>query len=221
MNDKLNPDTEPLSVDNLDPTTDKIQPSTPKSPGKIKHGPVSITLHSTHAFYLFNGRRGNPNQHAVIGLKAFSRALERISDRVHLDRIEDALLDAQERIEQLKLQIDKTFSRNHLQPAEKGVSRNPSVIEVKLHTRLAHRGAQLLSEYDQAITRCINLYKLGVHDRHQHATMVRSLSQIVRKAYTSPVFTQSAVIAAQASASEETDDSQPSSPIEAASPAQD
>lgn len=221
MNDNLNPDTEPQEADEPAPTTDNNQPSIPKSPGKIKHGPISLTLHSTHAFDLFNGRRGTSTQHAVIGLKSFSRALDRITDRAHHDRIEDELLDAQERIKQIKLQIDKAFDRNYLQSAEEGVSQNPSVIEVTLHTRLAHRGAQLLSEYDEAVTRCLSLYKLGVHSRHEHQAMVRALSQIVRKAYSSPIYTQAAVIAAKIPSSAENEAAQPSSTADAASPARD
>ena len=125
------------------------------------------------------GRPGSSTQHAVIGLKSFARAMDRITDRAHADRIEDALLDAQERIQQIKQQIDKAFARNHLRPKEKGVSKKPTVLEVTLHTRQAHRAAQLLSEFDEQITRCLSLYKLGVHGRHEHNAMVRSLTHTV------------------------------------------
>ena len=151
----------------------------------------------------------------MIGLKTFARALDRMTDPDHFDRVEDELVDAQERIRQLNQQITRAFEEgNHLQSEEKGVSLQPTVIERTFHHRLAHRAAQLLSEYDAAITRCIMLYKLGVHDRHQHKTMVRSISQVVRKAYQAPVFTQKAVIDAKSSSSAEENDIKPSSTTE-------
>lgn len=221
MTDKQIPDIGLVRDDERALTSSKDQTSTPKAPGKIKHGAVEITLHSIHAFELYRGRPGTSTQHAVVGLKGFARALDRITDREHIDRIEDALLDAQERIQQIKQQIDKAFARNHLRTKEESVSKNPTVIVVTLHTRQAHRGAQLLSEYDEQIIRCLSLYKLGVHGRHEHNAMVRSLTQTVRKAFTSPVFTQAAVINAKETTAAETSDNQSTSPAEPAStPAQ-
>ena len=215
MNDlSTSPGSSPRQVAELDPKTDDTSPAAPKSPGRISHGPITITLHSRHAYDLYQGRPGSSKHHAVIGLKTFARALDRMTDPDHFDRVEDELVDAQERIRQLNQQITRAFEGNHLQSEEKGVSLQPTVIERTFHHRLAHRAAQLLSEYDAAITRCIMLYKLGIHDRHQHKTMVRSISQVVRKAYQAPVFTQKAVIDAKSSSSAEENDIKPSSTTE-------
>ena len=215
MNDQSpSPGSAPTQITESGPKADNTSSSAPKSPGRISHGAVTITLHSRHGYDLYHGRPGSSKQHAVIGLKTFARALDRMTDPDHFDRVEDELLDAQERIRQLNRQIDKAFEGNHLQSAQEGESLQPTVIERSFYNRLAHRGAQLLSEYDHAITRCLTLYSLGVHDRHQHKTMVRSLSQVVRKAYQAPVFTQQAVIDAKSSSSAEENDIKPSSTTE-------
>ena len=222
MNDQSpSPNISPPQVAETDPKAGDASSPAPKSPGRISHGPITIILHSRHAFDLYHGRPGSSKHHAVIGLKTFARALDLITAPDHFDRVEDELVDAQERIRQLNQQITRAFEGNHLLSEEKGVSLQPTVIERTFHHRLAHRGAQLLSEYDAAITRCITLYKLGVHDRHQHKTMVRSLSQVVRKAYQAPAFTQQAVIDAKSSSSAEENDIKPSSPTEATADAPD
>ena len=209
MNDHLTPVTEAPAADNP-----SAAPTAQKPPGKIQSEPITIILHSTQAYNLYIGRPRTPERRGFIGLEQFSRAVARIADHDHQDRVEEALEDGEERIRQIKAQINKSFARNHLAGPTTAASDSPAEIEVKLSNRLAHRGAQLLTEYDSAVRRCIILYKLGVHNRKEHGKMIHTLSKIVRRAYFSPFFTMTEVVAGQKSVSAATgeDTTPPPSP---------
>ena len=181
---------------------------TPASgPGKINHGEIVITLHTTHGFSMYRGRKGKTTQHGIIGFRQFNTALNKINDTEHLDRIEDVLIDVQERIQQIKEQLNKAFDRNHLQTATKPASTQPVELHTTLRKRLARRGAQLLVEYDLAVMQSLGLYGLGVFSRHEHHSITNALSRNIRKAYASPIYTLPEVVSA-ADSSEPSDDQQ-------------
>ena len=196
MNDHSPPATEAPAADNP-----AAAPSAQKPPGKIKNEPITITLHSTQAYNHYIGRPTTSDRRGFMGLKQFSRAIAGIADHDHQRRVEEALEDCQERISQIKAQINKSFAHNHLGGPTTAASDSPAEIEVKLSNRLAHRGAQLLTEYDSAVRRCIILYKLGVYNSKEYREMIRALSKIVRRAYFSPFFTLTEILAGQKSVS--------------------
>ncbi len=208
MNDHSPPETEAPAADN----PSAAAPSAQKPPGKIKNEPITITLHSTQAYNLYIGRPRTSDRRGFIGLEQFSHAVAGIADHDRQDRIEEALEDAQERISQIKAQINKSFAHNHLAGPTTAVSESPAEIKVKLSNRLAHRGAQLLMEYDSAVRRCIILYKLSVHNSKEHGKMIHTLSKIVRRAYFSPYLTLPEIVDGQKSVSAATGEDTTSPP---------
>ena len=153
------------------------------TPGKLT-SELSLRLHTHQATHLFHGRRAKKNRSSIIGLIGFGRLCDVIRDPDAVEKIEDQLRDAAERLTQMKRQVDKDGEANHLDVSDHQSAR-PQKMTLAFRTPTANRGAQLLGQYDDVIIEIHKNLMLGIYDRREFRARVKLAGRYVRGAYES------------------------------------
>ena len=140
-------------------------------------------LHTHQAVHLFHGRRAKKNWSSIIGLVGFGQLCDVIRDLEVIEKIDDQLRDAAERLSRMKCQVDKDGEANHLEVGDHRSDR-PQKVTLAFRTPTA-RGAQLLGQYDDVIKEIHKIHMLGIYDRREYRARVKLTGRYVRGAYES------------------------------------
>ena len=107
-----------------------------------------------------------------------------IRDPEAIEKIDDQLRDAAERLTQMKRQVDKDGEANHLDVSDQRSDR-PQKMTLAFRTPTANRGAQLLGQYDDVIIEIHKNFMVGIYDRREFRARVKLVGRYVRGAYES------------------------------------
>ena len=146
-------------------------PALDGTPGKLT-SELSLRLHTHQATHLFHGRRAKKNRSSIIGLVGFGRLCDVIRDLDAIEKIDDQLRDAAERLTQMKHQVDKNGEAIHLDVSDHR-SDWPQKVSLAFRTPTANRGAQLLGQYDDVIIESHKNFMLGIYNRREFRARVK------------------------------------------------